>query len=44
MAQNTISDELNRLIQAKADIKAALEDKGVVIGESSTLDEYPALI
>lgn len=44
MAQNTISDELNRLIQAKADIKTALESKGVTIGDSSTLDEYPALI
>jgi hypothetical protein len=44
MAQNTISDELNRLIQAKADIKTALESKGVTIGDSSTLDEFPALI
>ena len=44
MAQNTISDELNRLIQAKADIKSALEEKGLTIGDSSTLDEYPALI
>ena len=41
---NTISDELNRLIQAKADIKSALEDKGLTIGDSSTLDEFPALI
>ena len=44
MAQNTISDELNRLIQAKAGIKSALEEKGLTIGDSSTLDEYPALI
>lgn len=44
MAQNTISDELSRLIQAKADIKSALEEKGLTIGDSSTLDEYPALI
>lgn len=39
-----ISDELNRIIQAKADIRSALGEKGLVIGESSTLDEYPALI
>lgn len=39
-----ISDELNRIIQAKADIKSALEEKGLTIGDSSTLDEYPALI
>ena len=44
MAQNTISDELNRLIQAKADIKSALEEKGLTIGDSSTLDEFPGLI
>jgi hypothetical protein len=44
MAQNTISDELNRLIQAKADIKSALEEKGLTIGDSSTLDEFPTLI
>lgn len=41
---NTISDELNRLIQAKAGIKSALEEKGLTIGDSSTLDEYPGLI
>ena len=41
---NTISDELNRLIQAKADIKSALEEKGLTIGDSSTLDEFPGLI
>lgn len=39
-----ISDELNRIIQAKAGIKSALEEKGLTIGDSSTLDEYPALI
>ena len=44
MAQNTISDELNRLIQAKAGIKSALEEKGLTIGDSSTLDEFPGLI
>lgn len=41
---NTISDELNRLIQAKAGIKSALEEKGLTIGDSSTLDEFPGLI
>lgn len=40
----TISDELNRLIQAKAGIKSALEEKGLTIGDSSTLDEFPGLI
>ena len=40
----TISDELNRLIQAKAGIKSALEEKGLTIGNSSTLDEFPGLI
>lgn len=39
-----ISDELNRIIQAKADIKSALEEKGLTIGDSSTLDEFPGLI
>lgn len=39
-----ISDELNRIIQAKADIKSALEDKGLTIGDSSTLDEFAGLI
>ena len=39
-----ISDELNRIIQAKAGIRSALAEKGLTIGDSSTLDEYPALI
>lgn len=39
-----ISDELNRIIQAKATIKTALENKGLTIGDSSKLDEYPAEI
>ncbi len=39
-----ISDELNRIIQAKAGIRSALEEKGLTIGDSSTLDEYPGLI
>ena len=39
-----ISDELSRIISAKAAIKTALENKGLTIGDSSTLDEFPALI
>jgi len=39
-----ISDELSRLITAKAGIKSALEEKGLTIGDSSTLDEFPTLI
>lgn len=41
---NTISDQLNRLIQAKAGIKSALQEKHLTISDSSTLDEYPGLI
>ena len=42
---NTISEELNRLIQAKTNIRTALQEKcGLTIGDSSTLDEFPGLI
>lgn len=35
----TLADNLNRLIQAKADIKSAIENKGVEVGDI-TLDGY----
>lgn len=35
----TIADNLNRIIQAKADIKAAIENKGVAVGDL-TIDSY----
>lgn len=40
----TISDNLNRIINAKANIKQAIENKGVSVSDSALLDEYPALI
>jgi surface protein len=40
----TISDNLNRIINAKANIKQAIENKGVEVDDSALLDEYPALI
>lgn len=39
-----ISDELSRIISAKAAIKTALENKGLTIGDSSKLGEYPTEI
>ena len=39
----SIQSEITRLTTAKADIKAAIEDKGVTVG-SETLDQYPSLI
>lgn len=38
-----IADNLNRIIQAKADIKSAIEDKGVSVGDI-TIDGYAAKI
>lgn len=38
-----IADELQRLIDAKADIKASIENKGVTVGDS-TLDTYASKI
>lgn len=35
----TIADNLNRIVQAKADIKAAIENKGVAVGDL-TIDSY----
>ena len=40
----TISDNLNRIINAKVNIKQAIESKGVSVSDNALLDEYPALI
>ena len=39
-----ISDEITRLQQAKADLKTAIEGKGVTVSSSATLDDYADLI
>ena len=40
----TIADQITRLNNAKANIKQAIENKGVTVSDSALLDEYPALI
>lgn len=40
----TISDQIRRLQNAKAAIKQALSNKGVIVSDTAKLDEYPALI
>ena len=40
----SIADQINRLNNAKANIKQAIENKGVTVSDSALLDEYPALI
>lgn len=40
----SISSEITRLTQAKADIKTAIENKGVTVPSSAKLDDYPELI
>ena len=40
----TIADQINRLNNAKANIKQAIENKGVTVSDNALLDEYPALI
>ena len=40
----TIAEEITRLSNAKANIKQAIENKGVEVSDSALLDEYPALI
>lgn len=40
----SIQAELNRLTQAKSDIKAAIEAKGVPVSDGAKLEEYPAAI
>lgn len=39
----TIAENLNRILEAKADIKAAIENKGVDVGDAK-IDEYAAKI
>ena len=40
----TIASEITRLSEAKADIKASIEGKGVTVPAETKLDGYPALI
>lgn len=40
----SIASELNRLLQAKADLKTAIEAKGVSVPAATTLDGYAALV
>ena len=40
----SISSEISRLTQAKADIKTAIESKGVTVPTNAKLDDYPELI
>ena len=40
----TIANEINRLNNAKAAIKEAIQNKGVTVDDSTKIDEYPALI
>ena len=40
----SISSEITRLTQAKADIKTAIENKGVTVPTNAKLDDYPELI
>lgn len=41
---STIVEEIQRLKQAKSSIKTSIENKGVTVSDSATLDAYPALI
>ena len=40
----SIASEITRLQEAKADIKTAIENKGVTVPASATLDEYASLV
>ena len=40
----SIKTQVQRLEQAKADLKASIEGKGVAVPEGSKLDAYPALV
>lgn len=37
----SISSEITRLQNAKADLKSVLEDNGVIVPANATLDDYP---
>ena len=39
-----IASEITRLQRAKADIKTAIENKGVTVPSSTTLDDYSTYI
>ena len=40
----SIASEISRLQQAKADIKTAIENKGVTVPSDATLDDYANLV
>ena len=40
----SIATELTRIQQAKADIKTAIESKGVTVPSATTIDGYPSLV
>lgn len=40
----SIASEISRIQTAKADIKSAIEGKGVPVSSSAKLDDYAALI
>ena len=40
----SVADEILRLQQAKSDLAASIENKGVTVPVSATLDDYPALV
>ena len=40
----SISTQIQRLQTAKADIKAAISDKGVIIPDNATIDTYPTYV
>lgn len=40
----SIASEISRLQTAKADLKTAIENKGVTVDSSATLDDYAALV
>lgn len=40
----SIATEISRLQKAKADLKTAIEAKGVTVSENDTLDDYPTLV
>ena len=40
----SVATELQRIIDAKADLKTAIENKGVTVSSSALIDAYPALV
>lgn len=41
---STIAEEIQRIKQAKSSIKTSIQNKGVTVSDTATLDAYPALI